>query len=69
VDVVPTLGFQPKPSVGFRYPDDVQDDATAGYPAANTCGNFLRLPVLAHYDEFAANMTRAIKTVSTFTME
>ena len=69
LDVVPTLGFEPKPSLGFRYPDDVRDDATAGYPVANTCANILRLPVVAHYDDFAANMTRAIKTVSTFTLE
>jgi len=69
LDVVPMSGFEPKPSLGFRYPDDVRDDATAGYPIANTCANILRLPVLENYDDFAANMSRAIKAVSTFTLQ
>lgn len=66
---VPPLGLNPRPSLMFRHPEDLEpDDCSREYPVANTCANILRLPILAQYDKFKARMEEAL-AVDVFTME
>lgn len=66
---LPPLGLKPTPTITFGHPATLAlDDATVQFPVANTCANQLRLPVLANYGSFAANMMAAIE-VKFFTSE
>ena len=67
MDSIPPLGFHPEPEITFGHPEDLDpDDASVGYPVANTCGNQLRLPILKTYPEFVANMRSALEMALNF---
>ncbi|XP_072559957.1 G2/M phase-specific E3 ubiquitin-protein ligase-like isoform X2 [Paramormyrops kingsleyae] len=53
-DSVPTLGFDPQPTVQFLYD-------SSRYPQANTCANILKIPCKASYDDFKCDMDFGIK--------
>jgi len=69
LDMIPSLGFDPQPSVTFGHGEDLGvSDLTRMYPTANTCGFKLRIPVLETYEEFAGNMMLALDAPTSFTM-
>jgi hypothetical protein len=44
---VPALGMEPEASLAFRHDEHVQgNEASKGFPYANTCANLLMLPLL-----------------------
>ncbi|MGH0125029.1 UNVERIFIED_CONTAM: hypothetical protein FKN15_077247 [Acipenser sinensis] len=62
---VPPVGFCPEPSLEFLPPQDV----AAEFPIANTCVNWLRLPLLENYDNFKTNRDFAICNTQGFGIE
>ena len=66
---IPPLGLNPHPTLDFRHPQDIDpDDASRGFPKANTCANILHIPVVSDYPEFRNNMFAAIE-IDVFTNE
>jgi len=63
---IPSLGFEPQPTITFGHQQDFHDDHTAEFPYANTCSISLRLPVLYSFDDFEQNMNAAIMHATTF---
>ncbi|XP_076149223.1 G2/M phase-specific E3 ubiquitin-protein ligase-like [Alosa pseudoharengus] len=58
---VPPIGFSPQPSIEFLHEG-------GKYPIANTCVNFLRLPIHTNYDSFREAMDFGIRNTQGFGM-
>jgi len=66
-DAIPPLGFDPKPKLRFKHPEDTPNDPRNQFPYANTCTNELWIPVVHPYALFKGNMNSAMNSVTLFT--
>ncbi|KAJ8004357.1 hypothetical protein DPEC_G00158330 [Dallia pectoralis] len=58
--VIPPIGFDPTPSIGFLHENGHQDTSASSLPIANTCINCLNLPLHKSYIVFKEKMDFAL---------